>query len=130
MSPLADEDAVDEPRGDTVLAGSSPRSGGGAVLLVLAAAAPAAIWFLHLNVSYVLVPPACDAGSAWSIGLATAVALVAMVLPVRRSWRAWRGDGGDGLVGMLGAAGVLLTCIFVLAVLLVGGSALVVDPCR
>lgn len=130
MSPAADEERTERPHGDTVLAGASPSSGTGAAILLLAAGAPPAIWFLHLNVSYLLVPPSCRTGSAWPIAAATVVALLAMALPAHRSWRIWQRDGGSSLVGLLGGAGLLLTCVFVLAVVAVGGAALIVDPCR
>lgn len=115
-------------RARTALAGSAARSSSAAARALLALAMPPALWFAHLNVSYALVPPSCRWGHRWAFAGTTVVALGGMALAARSSWRAWR--AGDDLVSFLGRFGLLLAALFALTTLLVGSSALLVDPCR
>lgn len=96
----------------------------------LALGGPPAVWFIHLNVSYLLVPPSCDAGHGWFLFVVTLVALVLLVPAALRSRRARRTDDPQGLEAFLGTSGAWLTALFALAVLLVGLSAVTVNPCR
>lgn len=119
-------------RGRTALAGTSPASGRPAVRALAVVTAPPALWFAHLNLSYVLVPPSCSWGQRWLFVLVTVVALAAMAPSAVASWRAWHAADGDGgaLVRFLGGAGLALVAVFALATLLVGASAGVIGPCR
>jgi hypothetical protein len=117
----------------TVLAGSAPRSPAPAVRALLLAATGPALWFVHLNASYLLVPPSCRWGHRWAFVGITVVALAGIALGALASWRLWRavprGDS-SGLVPFLGLTGVLLAALFALTTVLVGASPLLVDPCR
>lgn len=119
-------------RGRTVLAGTRPASARSAVVLFAVLAVPPALWFLHLNTSYLLVPPSCSWGHRWAFALVTAVALAGMVPGARRSWRAWHGRaaGDGGLVRFLGGFGIAMVATFALATLLVGASVVVISPCH
>lgn len=119
-------------RGRTVLAGTRPASASSAVRPLVVLGVPPALWFLHLNASYVLVPPSCSWGHRWAFGLVTVVALVGMVPGALRSWRAWHGRqaGDGGLVRFLGGFGIAMVAIFALATLLVGASVVVISPCH
>lgn len=96
----------------------------------LALGVPPAVWFVHLNASYLLVPPSCDAGHGWYLFTVTAVALCLLFPAARRSLRARRADDPRAIEAFLGASGVWLTALFALAILLVGLAAVTVDPCR
>lgn len=120
-------------RDRTALAGLAPRSSGAAVRALLLAAVPPALWFAHLNVSYLLVPPSCRWGHGWGLAAVTVVALAGIATTAAASWRRWRADGGASpkdLVAFIGASGAALGVLFAVATLLVAASALVVDPCH
>ncbi|MFP5320680.1 MAG: hypothetical protein ACLGIC_02425 [Acidimicrobiia bacterium] len=97
---------------------------------MLAATGPL-LWFVHLNVSYLLVPPSCRWGHRWAFGAVTVLALAGIAGASAASWRAWRDDGREAtdLVRAIGLAGVVLGALFALTTLLVGASVLVVHPC-
>lgn len=117
--------------GRTVLAGARPASAPSAVRPLVVLGVPPALWFLHLNASYVLVPPSCSWGHRWAFAAVTAVALVGMVPGALRSWRTWHGPVDDGdLVRFLGGWGVAMAAVFALATLLVGASVVVISPCH
>lgn len=120
-------------RGRTLLAGAAPVSGRAAARAAAALAAPPSLWFLHLNVSYLLVPPSCSLGGRWPFALVTLVALGAMAPAAVVSWRTWRRadghDGADGLLRFLGGFGLVLGVLFAAATLLVAGSVVVIEPC-
>lgn len=118
------------PTGHTAAAGAAPRSARPTVTALAGVAVPPMAWFLHLNVSYLLVPAACGAGQRWPFGAVTVLALAAMVPTARGSWRRWRDEQSDDLVRILGAAGAAFAALFALGVVLVGASALIVEPCR
>lgn len=124
--------AGDRTRARTALAGTRPRSAPPAVRALLLAGAGPAIWFAHLNASYLLVPPSCSWRHRWAFAAATASALAAIALASRRSWAAWRQQPRDALtlVRFLGISGVVLSALFALTTLLVGASVLVIEPCR
>lgn len=118
-------------RGRTLLAGAAPASPRAAVRALLALAVPPSVWFLHLNASYLLVPPSCSGGTRWPFLLVTVVALAAVAPAAVGSWRAWRdGDDGGGLVRFLGGFGLVLAVLFAAATVLVAASVVVIDPCR
>lgn len=106
----------------------SPRS---ALLALVALAVPPSAWFVHLNASYVLVPPSCRAGHRWFIAGVT-VAALAVIAPAARHSSHVRRTARDprGTDAFLGSFGLWFAALFALATLLVGLSALVVDPCR
>lgn len=106
------------------------RSSRRALLDLTMLAVPAAAWFLHLNVSYVLVPPSCRAGHRWFLAAVTVVALAAVVPSGLHALRARGDQDPTGLGAFLGPLGVWVAAIFASAILLVGLSALVVGPCR
>jgi phosphoglycerol transferase MdoB-like AlkP superfamily enzyme len=119
-------------RDRTALAGSATASRRPAVRALIVLAVPPALWFAHLNVSYVLVPPSCSWEQRWTFALVTVVALVAMAPSAVASWRAWHAaDGDDGaLVRFLGGTGLAMVGVFALVTLLVGASAVVISPCQ
>lgn len=93
-------------------------------------AVPPATWFLHLNVSYLLVPTSCRAGHRWFLLVVTVAALAVMVPPAVRSLRLRRGHGGEGVDAFLGRMGIWFSALFAGATLLVGLSAAIVGPCQ
>lgn len=99
--------------------------------LLLAAVGPA-LWFAHLNASYLLVPPSCRWRHLWAFAGVTVLALAGIGVAALRSWALWREQPGDAatLVRFVGVAGLVLGALFALVTLLVGASALVVHPCR
>lgn len=96
-------------------------------LVAAAFAGPAAAWFAHLLVAYLLVPVACDAGSRLVLHLLSAGAVAISVATLLVALRAVRrdphsGDRGETLVLAQGA-------MFLLA-LLAGWLAIgLVEPC-
>lgn len=116
----------------TAFAGAGPRSTPPAVRALLVAGAGPALWFLHLNASYLLVPPSCGWGHLWAFAAVTFVALAGITVAGLRSWATWRQPPRDTitLVRFLGAGGVLLGALFALTTLLVGASVLVVHTCH
>lgn len=115
---------------DHLLEDAGPRSPNHSVVTLLASLVPPTIWFVHLNVSYLLVPPACRAGERWPFAAVTAVAMVAMVPPALRARRAVRSSATGELDWFLGLFGVAMAALFSLVTLLVGASPLLVDPCH
>lgn len=116
-----------------------------AILTVVVTLGPA-VWFLHLAVSYWLVPVSCRAGGGWPIHVTTVVALAlgaAVVLGAARLAGTSVGDGmarlvrisgpGGGPLGsgadLLVALGWLLAVFFVLVVVGAGLPALILRPC-
>lgn len=96
-------------------------------LVAAAFAAPAAVWFTHLLVAYLLVPVACDAGSRLVLHLVSAGAVAISVAALIVARRAVRRDprSGDRRETLVVAQGGM----FLLA-LLVGWLAIgLVDPC-
>lgn len=120
-------------RARTVFAGSRPASPSPSVRALLALGVPPAVWFVHLNGSYLLVPPSCTWGDQrWPFLVATLVALAAMVPSTFVSWRAWTADQGGSDTSVLrfvGAVGLAMVLLFGLTTLLVGASAAVIGPC-
>ncbi|MCO8125788.1 hypothetical protein NHL50_01030 [Acidimicrobiia bacterium EGI L10123] len=121
-----------EARTRTAFAGSRPHSPPEAVRALLLASVGPALWFGHLNASYLLVPPSCEWRHGWAFVVVTAVALAGISGAGRRSWALWdpRSHDGPTVVRFLGMAGVVLAGLFALTTLLVGASALVVHPCH
>lgn len=114
----------------TAFAGSRPKSPPAAVRALLLAGVGPALWFAHLNASYLLVPPSCRWRHGWAFVAVTALALAGIGAAGARSWAAWRQPQDERtLLRFLGIAGVVLSGLFALATLLVGASALVVHPC-
>jgi hypothetical protein len=117
----------------TVFAGARPASPSPSVSALIALGVPPAIWFVHLNGSYLLVPPSCTWGDQrWPFLVVTVIALAAMVPSALVSWRAWTADAdGDGtaVLRFLGAVGLAMVLLFALTTLLVGTSAAVIGPC-
>jgi hypothetical protein len=120
-------------RARTVFAGARPASPSPSVRALIALGVPPAVWFAHLNGSYLLVPPSCTWGNQrWPFLVATVVALAAMVPGTFVSWRAWTTDPeGDGapVLRFLGGVGLAMVLLFGLTTLLVGASAAVIGPC-
>lgn len=115
---------------DHLLEDAGPRSSTRSLSALLVSLVPPAVWFLHLNVSYLLVPPSCRSGDRWPLAAVTLVALVAMVLPLRASARSMRTAATGELDWFLGLLGTALAVLFALATMAVGASPLLVDPCR
>lgn len=116
----------------TAFAGSRPHSPSQAVRALLLAGVGPALWFGHLNASYLLVPPSCGWRHGWAFVVVTVIALAGIAGAGWRSWAVWHQQPHDrpSLVRFLGVAGVVLGGLFALAALLVGASALVVHPCH
>lgn len=84
-------------------------------------AGPAVAWILHLVVSYLLIPPACDSTTV-PLHVTTALLLAAAVVSLLIGLRAHASARAAPL-------GVTLGGLFVAAILLQGAANLVVDPC-
>lgn len=116
-----------------MLAGARPVSPSSAVRALIALGVPPAIWFVHLNGSYLLVPPSCTWGDQrWPFLVVTVLALAAMVPGAFVSWGAWTTDPdaeGAATLRFLGAVGLAMVLLFGLTTLLVGASAAVIGPC-
>lgn len=95
--------AVSE-RSERASEGRSPARWAALALAVALVGGPA-VWFLHLAVSYWLVPVSCRAGSTWPMQVTTVVALVAGVAVVLLSARLAGPTVARGVSRMLGAAG-------------------------
>lgn len=98
--------------------------------LWLLALVPAGAWFVHLNVSYLLVPPSCRVGHHWWLLAVTVPPLVLTALVTASSYRAWRNDDRSATDRAAGVTGVLMGCFFFLVIVVVGLANIVVDPCR
>jgi hypothetical protein len=106
-----------------------PRAGASPWLWFLALVPPLA-WFLHLNVSYLLVPLACRVGHPWWLVAASIPPLVAIALTSWLSWRAWHADERSDTDRTAGVTGVALGALFGLVSLTILLANVVVDPCR
>lgn len=100
------------------------------------AVTPLVVWFLQLNVLYLLVPPSCEVGHPWFHVVVTVVALAGVAGATARSVATWRttdtGDGAGGATAvarLAGAVGALSGALAVVAVLGLGAAAVVGDPC-
>lgn len=93
-------------------------------------------WTAHLLLSYPLVYVACGVGW-WGMALLNAITLATALLAVAGGvvgWRSWRraGPGADppaGSVRFMGRSGVLLSALFLFAILLEGAPNLALSPC-
>jgi hypothetical protein len=97
-----------------------------------------AVWFLHLNFSYVLGAYACARDMSWLLHLATVAALALGAAGLAAGWWALRaagrasrdrGEAAQGRPRFLALGGVALSAYFLL---LIGASELnnlVLDPC-
>ncbi len=97
--------------------------------------APAA-WFLQLAVGYALVPMVCSHGSAWSMHLVSAVALLAALSGVWAGWRSVRHtapSGGEESAArgarFLAIAGLLLSAYFALIIAMAWLPSFLVESC-
>src|SRR5690606_5914759 len=94
-------------------------------------------WTLHLVTSWALVPAACElSGGMLLLHGVTAVALVVALLAGVVSWSLWKRleDGSDVPIAVersrwMALAGLLLTPIFLLAIVYAGAANFIVDPC-
>lgn len=86
-------------------------------------------WAIHLIVIYAVVPIACLTSSGLIVHLMTLLFGAAAGASIYVSWRGMQQRMGGGDARWLGAAGVILNSIFLLAILLEGVAAFVIDPC-
>jgi hypothetical protein len=110
----------------------------GLALRIAAIFGPMALWFAHLNLSYLLVPWSCRWGHTWVLHLVTvaaALGAIGCLLLARRLWRSRPGvdlpaDRPASRTGpFLGYFGFLTGGLFLLVILLAGVSNAVIDPC-
>lgn len=64
------------------------------VLWIGIVAGPVA-WLVYLQVNYMLVPAACQAGDKTVLSVVTAVAFIAAAVVTSIAWRSWRASGAD-----------------------------------
>ncbi len=116
-----------------------------AALLVALVAVPPTVWFVHLSVSYALVPASCSTGTTGWLHLTTLVGvgtIVAAAVGAARLSRSRRLLGPKALVrsrhldadrpatdDALPRLAVLVAPYFLLLVAMLGLVFLVVDPC-
>jgi hypothetical protein len=119
----------------TVVASSTAR---GSALRVFAYFGSMTAWFLHLNISYLLVPWSCRWNHVWFLHLATVALAGVAAGSLFAAWRLYNARPGEDLPEgrpavrtgpFLGLYGVVLGGIFLLAILLGGIGNLVIDPC-
>lgn len=106
-----------------------PRQGASPWLWLLALV-PAAAWFVHLNVSYLLVPPSCRAEHHWWLVAVTVPPLVLTAVVTALSYRAWTNADRSATDRAAGVTGVLMGCLFFIVIVVLGLANIVVDPCR
>lgn len=89
-----------------------------------------AVWFGHLNLSYLLVPVSCRVGHPWwlvAVSIPPILIAAGVIVACRRFWR----DDGRPVTDRVGGfTGVLLAAMFLLAIGASTLSNVVVDPCR
>jgi hypothetical protein len=98
-------------------------------LIVFGALGGALAWSTHLIVVYALLPIACLTGSGLVIHLMTLLfgGVTVGAIVVSRRLRV-RPDAGPA-ERWLGTGGMLLNALFLLAILLAGLAAFIIDPC-
>lgn len=96
----------------------------------LVALVPPGSWFVHLSISYLLVPPSCEAGHHWWLVAASVPPIAVAAAATAWSWRVWQGGGRPPTDRAGGATGVALGVLFLLASLMIVAANVVVDPCR
>lgn len=106
-----------------------PRPGASPWLWLLALV-PAGAWFVHLNISYLLVPPSCGAGHRGWLLAVTVPPIAITVAAIWLSHRAWTNEQRSAPDRTAGAAGILLGCLFLLVIVVIGLANALVDPCR
>jgi hypothetical protein len=100
---------------------------------------PPSAWFLHQQLSYILVPWACETGRQFILYLVTlAMLLLALAggLMARRAWQCLGHDEPDEAGGVLArsrfmaVAGVLSSAMFSLAILAQGIPSVILHACE
>lgn len=86
-------------------------------------------WILDQQISYMLVPWACDAGRHLPIYLVSAATLLLAAGGAVIAARTWRRQNGGGWVGFIAPLGFLLSLLFCLVVLLDAFAKFYFDPC-
>lgn len=90
-----------------------------------APAAAAGVWFLHLSLSYALVPAACRVERALPLVI---VSIVGVLLGIGCAVAAARVDAGSDR-GSLATTGAALATYFTLIMVFAGLVPLIVEPC-
>jgi hypothetical protein len=122
---VAEEQRSEEPRGFRLWFGSF-----GAAIA----------WFVHLNVTYILVPVTCGIGGPIAMYISSTVLILVAIASGAVAWQSWRGLGDEARGNLLGAmegsrkgfmlyAGVLAAGVFLLAILLATIPIFFLDPC-
>jgi hypothetical protein len=98
---------------------------------------PPLVWYLRLNLSYILVPYACAVGSAAVLNLVTVAALAAAAgVTAASQWRAMGGQGDTEVEGrearirFMAILGVLSSATFLAVIAAEGLAILMMDPCQ
>ncbi|HEX8073126.1 MAG TPA: hypothetical protein VF546_24475 [Pyrinomonadaceae bacterium] len=131
----------DEEGNDVALAETEQRfAGWGEVLMQWAGVLVApCVWALQMELSYLLVQPACQAGRNLSLHVVTVGALLLAAgggLLAWRNWRQagarWQAEAGDAVARsrFMGLLGLLLSAMFCLAILAQGIPSFVLHPCQ
>jgi len=103
---------------------------------------PPLVWAVRIALSYVLVPPVCQAGAVWVLHVLTAVSLAACAAFGRLALRlqpepepaapGWRGDDEalrQGRTLFMARVGVFSSALFALVIVAEGLANLFLDPC-
>jgi hypothetical protein len=95
-----------------------------------------AIWALHLQINYALVPWACRSKRLWVLHVVTLLCLVLTALGGMPPWRQWRKASGKDphyeLIArdrFLAVLGLMVTSLFFLVILATGIASFIIEPC-
>jgi hypothetical protein len=113
--------------------------GRGLLALWLGFLAAPLIWFMNLQINYMLVPWVCVTGHRFSLFLVTLGALLLVASGGLVAWRAWQQtgwqwpDGAGGIIPrsrFLAVLGLLSSSLFFLVILAQGVPSFIVNACQ
>jgi hypothetical protein len=96
------------------------------------------IWFVNLELNFMLAPWACATGRQFSLGLVTLVALLLVASAGLLAWRMWLHAGQEWLHNaggrissrrFLAMLGILTSSLFFLAILAQGAPTFILSAC-
>jgi hypothetical protein len=118
---------------ESLIEGSSARQN---LALWVAVLGSAAVWFVHMQINYVLVEWACWTNRPWVLKLTSLLFLLVAAAPGWIAWNQWSAAGsgerqsaGLGRRRFMAVLGLMLTGLFVLLIAAQAIPTFFVNPC-